>query len=51
MTMFYVEIKNDAGEYEPVGMMSLEAALEYSWTHQHRAIHVQKVSSRSEDEG
>lgn len=40
---FYVEIKNDAGEYEPVGMMPLDKALEYSWTHQHRAVHLQKV--------
>ena len=49
--MFYVEIKNDKGEYKPVGLMTLDKALEYSWTHQHRAIHVQKVTPRNEQNG
>lgn len=40
---YYVAIKNDKGEYEDLGIMTAEAALEYSWNHEHRALRMVKV--------
>lgn len=41
--MYYVEIKNDRGEYEDLGVMTASEALRYSWNHGHRAIKMVKV--------
>ncbi|MBR2305610.1 MAG: hypothetical protein IKA48_00110 [Fibrobacter sp.] len=40
---YYVQIKNDSGEYEDLGVMSAREALKYSWNHEHRAINMVKV--------
>ena len=40
---FFVEMKNDQGEYEPLGVMTAQAALEYSWKHDHRAVKLHRV--------
>jgi hypothetical protein len=41
--MYFVEIKNDSGEYEELGVMTASEALRYSWNHGHRAIKMVKV--------
>ena len=46
---FLVEIKNDQGEYEPLGVLSFHEAVEVSFT-THHAIRMQKVCGRL-DEG
>lgn len=40
---YYVQIKNDSGEYEDLGVMTAREALQYSWNHEHRAIKMVKV--------
>ena len=46
---FLVEIKNDQGDYEPLGVLSFHEAVEVSFT-THHAIRMQKVCGRL-DEG
>ena len=46
---FLVEIKNNQGEYEPLGVLSFHEAVEVSFT-THHAIRMQKVCGRL-DEG
>lgn len=46
---FLVEIKNDQGEYEPLGVLSLHEAVEVSFT-THHAIRMQKVCGLDERE-
>ena len=41
---FLVEIKNNQGEYEPLGVLSLHEAVEVSFT-THHAIRMQKVGN------
>ena len=36
--MLYVEIKNELGEFEPLGVMTLKTALEIAWKRDHAAI-------------
>ena len=36
--MLYVEIKNERGEFEPLGVMTLKTALEIAWKRDHAAI-------------
>jgi hypothetical protein len=43
--VYHVSIKNDAGEYEDLGIMSSREALRYSWEHGHRAIKLVKVGN------
>lgn len=47
---FLVEIKNDQGEYEPLGVLSFREATEIQFT-THRAIRMQRVSDLDEREG
>ena len=35
INIFYVEVKNEEGEYEPLGVMKLEEALAWCWEHDH----------------
>ena len=46
---FLVEIKNDQGEYEPLGVLSFHEAVEVSFT-THHAIRMQKVCGLDEGE-
>ena len=36
--LLYVEIKNERGEFEPLGVMTLKTALEIAWKRDHAAI-------------
>ena len=36
--MLYVEIKNERGEFEPLGIMTLADAISHSWKRDHAAI-------------
>ena len=47
---FLVEIKNDQGKYEPLGVLSFREATEIQFT-THRAIRMQRVSDLDEREG
>lgn len=42
---FLVEIKNEQGDYEPLGVLSFHEAVEVSFT-THHAIRMQKVCGR-----
>lgn len=44
---FYVEMKNSAGEYEPLGVMTMEAAFRYSWEHGHATVKFTEVRELS----
>jgi hypothetical protein len=46
---FLVEMKNDNGEYEPIGIISFKQATELQFM-THHAIHLQKVSDLDEDD-
>ena len=46
---FLVEIKNDQGDYEPLGVLSFHEAVEVSFT-THHAIRMQKVCGLGEGE-
>ena len=46
---FLVEIKNDQGEYDPLGVLSFHEAVEVSFT-THHAIRMQKVCGLDEGE-
>ena len=46
---FLVEIKNDQGEYEPLGVLSFHEAVEVSFT-THHAIRMQKLCGLDEGE-
>ena len=46
---FLVEIKNDQGDYEPLGVLSFHEAVEVSFT-THHAIRMQKVCGLDEGE-
>ena len=47
---FLVEIKNSSGEYEPLGVLSFQDAIQMQFT-THRAIRMQRVSDLDEREG
>ena len=46
---FLVEMKNDNGEYEPIGIISFKEATELQFM-THRAIHLQKVCDLDDDD-
>lgn len=41
--VFYVEMKNEKGEYEPLGIMTMQKAIEISWNKDHAALQFQPV--------
>lgn len=45
--LFYVEMKNSAGEYEPLGVMTMEDAFKYSWSHDHATVMFHEVRELS----
>lgn len=45
--LFLVEFKNKAGEYEPLGIMTMADACEWSWNHGHAAIQLTHVREMS----
>lgn len=42
--LFYTEIKNAQGEYEPLGEMTMEDAFKYACAHDHATV---KLTPRS----
>ena len=36
--VFYVEIKNTQGEYEPLGIMTMQQAIEIAWERDHATL-------------
>lgn len=47
---FLVEMKNDKGEYEPIGIISFKQATEMQFA-THHAVRLQKVSDLEDDDG
>lgn len=45
--MFYVEMKNKQGEYEPLGIMTMAKAIEHSWECDHAALQFTRVRDLS----
>lgn len=45
--LFYVEMKNEHGEFEPLGVMTMLQAFEISWEHDHAALQFQHVRDLS----
>lgn len=41
--VFYVEIKNTQGEYEPLGIMTMQQAIEIAWERDHAAIQMSPI--------
>lgn len=41
--LFYVEMKNSKGEYEPAGVMTLRKATELSWANNHAAFRTEPL--------
>lgn len=49
--LFYTEIKNAQGEYEPLGVMTMATAFEWSWAHGHATLKFTEVRALSPAEG
>ena len=45
--LFYVEMKNNQGEYEPLGIMTMEQTFTYSWQHGHATVKFTEVRELS----
>lgn len=45
--LFYTEIKNAQGEYEPLGVMTMEDAFKYAWAHDHATVKFTEVRALS----
>lgn len=41
--LFYFEIKNKQGEFEPLGVMTISDAIQYSWEHGHASLKFEQV--------
>lgn len=41
--LFYFEIKNKQGEFEPLGVMTIADAIQYSWDHGHASLKFEQV--------
>lgn len=46
-TLFYVEMKNKSGEYEPLGIMTMTEAIIRSWNAGHATLQFTAVADRS----
>ena len=44
--LFYVEAKNASGEYEPLGIMTMEKAIEWAWNHDHATLRFSNAMDR-----
>lgn len=40
---FYFEMKNSKGEFEPLGVMTIADAIQYSWDHGHASLRFEQV--------
>lgn len=45
--LFYTEIKNKEGEYEPLGIMTMEDAFKLAWAHDHATVKFCEVRALS----
>lgn len=45
--LFYTEIKNAQGKYEPLGVMTMAKAIEHSWEYDHAALQFTRVRDLS----
>lgn len=45
--LFYTEIKNKEGEYEPLGIMTMEDAFKWAWSHDHATTIFSEVRALS----
>lgn len=45
--IFFVEMKNKQGEYEPLGIMTMAEAFEHSWKHGHATLQFTRVRDLS----
>lgn len=45
--IFFVEMKNKQGEYEPLGVMTMAKAIEHSWESGHAALQLTGVRELS----
>lgn len=45
--IFFVEMKNKQGEYEPLGVMTMAKAIEHSWECDHAALQFTRVCDLS----
>ena len=45
--LFYVEMKNAQGEYEPLGVMTMATAFDWSWAHGHATLKFEHVHDLS----
>lgn len=45
--LFYVEMKNPAGKYEPLGVMTMAQAFDLSWAHGHATLNFEAVHDLS----
>lgn len=43
---YFVEFKNEHGEYEPLGIMTRNDAICWSWDNGHPALQMQRVSPK-----
>ncbi len=41
--LFYTEIKNAQGEYEPLGVMTMAQAFDLSWSNGHATLNFEAV--------
>ena len=41
---FFVEYKGERGQLEPLGVMTMENALEWAWQHEHVTLEVSPVN-------
>ena len=48
--LFYFEMKNNEGEFEPLGVMTIHDAIEYSWNHGHASLKFEQVRDMSKAE-
>lgn len=46
--VFYVEMKNPKGEYEPAGVMTLRKATELSWANNHAAFRTEPLEVKDD---
>ena len=41
---FYVEYKSERGEFEPLGVMTMQSAIEWAWQHEHTTLEFSPVN-------
>ena len=41
--IFYVEYKDDSGDWQPLGVMTMKEAIQWSWENDHRAVNIHHI--------